>query len=175
MTLQQIVNLIPWWLRDNIRHIPFLKQLQQWIFNRFLSGRSFVYCINAGPAKGLLFPIHLPEDKLYWTGTWEKQISKALAAAIPSGGICYDIGCHRGFMAGIISLAGAQRVYCFEPNPKNIVHLERLVELNPKLALKILPLAVGETNGTAHFSDMPESSMGKLKDSPFQTEVEQGP
>ncbi|MBF0624646.1 MAG: FkbM family methyltransferase [Magnetococcales bacterium] len=118
------------------------------------------------------FPISLPDDKLYWTGTWEKRIGEAIAAVIPSGGVCLDIGSHRGFMAGIMARNGASCVYCFEPNPINLTRLKQLKRLNPALDLRLMPLAVGSANGRATFSFMPESTMGKLSDSPFQAEEE---
>lgn len=165
------VDLIPWWLRDLIRKIPLISSLQRVIFNRYMSGNEFDYEISAGPAKGLNFPIKLPEDKLYWTGTWEKEISEMIYNNVIAGKVCYDIGSHRGFMAGVMGLAGASKVYCFEPNPDNIKHLRKLKELNKKLKLNILPLAVSAEDGEAQFSIMPESSMGKLSESTFQQDV----
>lgn len=169
--LEKSVNFIPWRLRDNIRRIPFVAGLQRLLFQRFLAGKEFTYEISAGPAKGLWFPIKLPDDKLIWTGTWEKVVAEAIAENVVPNGISYDIGSHRGFMAGIMALAGSTRVYCFEPNPENLSHLEVLKTLNGKLALEILPYAVAETDGEASFSLMPESSMGKLSESAFQHEA----
>ncbi|MEO5364946.1 MAG: FkbM family methyltransferase [Magnetococcus sp. WYHC-3] len=173
--LEKSVNLIPWWLRDRIRSIPLLAPAQRWVFRRLYSGRTFEHTINAGPARGLNITITLPDDKLLWTGTWEKDIGEAIAAAVPAGGVCLDIGSHRGFMAGVMARNGARRVYCFEPNPANLARLEQLQGINPTLDLRLMPLAVGSTNGRASFSLMPESTMGKLSDSRFQpTEATSG-
>jgi len=166
------VDFVPWWMRDLIKKIPIVSGLQRLIFDKFLSEKEFIYEINAGPAKGLNFPIKLPEDKLIWTGTWEKDISEVIAANVREGLASFDIGSHRGFMAGIMALAGASKVYCFEPNPENLEHLSILHKLNDQLKLDVLPYAVSDKDGEAEFSLMPESSMGKLSESSFQPEAE---
>jgi len=112
--------------------------------------------------------IELPRDKLLWTGTWEKHIAELISSQVSQGKAALDIGSHRGFMAGVMALAGASRVLCFEPNPNNISRLEELCSLNPSLPFEILPFALSDTNGTAEFSVMPEDTMGKLSDSSFQ-------
>jgi FkbM family methyltransferase len=170
--LTNSVNLVPWWLRDRIRRIPLIAGLQRSFFNFFLAGKEFDYEISAGPAKGLMFPIKLPDDKLIWTGTWEKEIAEVIAENVQKRTVSYDIGSHRGFMAGIMALAGASQVYCFEPNPENIEHLSMLRKLNPDLNLKVLDYAVSDKDGMAEFSIMPESSMGKLSESSFQSGVD---
>ena len=169
--LAKIVNIIPWWMRDEIRKIPLVSDFQRILFRKYFSGKSFLYVINGGPAKGLKIPISLPDDKLIWTGTWEKKVAEKIYSNIKKNKSSYDIGSHRGFMAGIMALAGSKIVYCFEPNPGNIKHLNELCHLNRKLRLKLLPYAIAEKSGEAEFSLMPESSMGKLSKSLFQPEV----
>jgi len=166
------VNLVPWWLRDHVRNIPLISSMQRLLMKYFLSGEEFSYKINAGPAKGLNFPITLPEDKLIWTGTWEKEVSEKIFFNTKKGMPSYDIGSHRGFMAGIMSLAGASKVYCFEPNPENKKHLKKLFKLNEEMKLELLPYAISDKNTQAEFSLMPESSMGKLSASSFQFDAE---
>lgn len=171
--LRRSVDLVPWWLRDRVRRAPLLARVQQRFFSRFLSGQEFEYEISAGPARGLVFPINLPRDKLFWTGTWEKQVAEVISKNIREGDVCLDIGSHRGLMAGIMALASRGTVYCFEPNPENHDHLERLRGLNPGLDLCLVNVAVSDSDGEAEFSIMPESSMGKLSESVFQSEAQQ--
>lgn len=166
------VDFIPWGLRNRIRRMPFLAAFQRWLLDRFMTGREFVHRISAGPAKGLNFRIRLPDDKLYWTGTWEQDVTKVIAANVPAGAVCCDVGSHRGFMAGVLALNGARRVYCFEPNPVNIAALEGLRENNSDLPLTPLGVAVGSADGEAEFALMPETTMGKLSTSSFQSGVE---
>ncbi len=169
--LERSVNLLPWFVRDSIRKIPGVAQLQRLIFNLYLAGHQFDHTINAGPAKGLKLAIILPGDKLLWTGTWEKEIAELIAKNVPADSLALDIGAHRGFFAGILALHDARQVCAFEPNPGNVAALNHLLELNPDLPIEVIPVAVTDHDGTAIFSLMPEDTMGKLADSEFQFEA----
>lgn len=162
------VDLLPWSLRNRIKSIPGVAGAQRWIIERTMHGREFVHRISAGPARGLVFRVHMPADKLYWTGTWEHDVTTVIAKLARPGAVCCDIGGHRGFMAGVMLRAGASRVYCFEPNPTNAEAIEDLAALNPEADLRVLRYAVSAADGEAQFSVMPESSMGKLASSSFQ-------
>jgi len=164
----KIVNLLPWSMRDKVRKIPIVSRWQRKFFTAFYQDKCFDYTVSAGPAKGLRLEIHLPEDKLLWTGIWEKEITELVAERVYHGSIALDVGSHRGFFAGVMALAGAKEVICFEPNPENISNLEVLCRLNSGLPLRVMPIAVAESDGTAAFSIMPENTMGKLTSSDFQ-------
>ncbi len=166
--LERSVNLIPWQARHWIKHIPLVAGAQRLFFRTFLSGREFLHIINAGPAKGLVYPISLPFDKAIWTGTYETELAKAVANSVNHGDVCYDIGAYRGFFSGVFGLAGASHVVAFEPFPENCAQLQRLFANNPGLPLTFEQVAVGSENGIAEFNVMPDSSMGKLASSSFQ-------
>lgn len=162
------VNLLPWGIRDTIRKIPLVAGLQRWIVRNAMSGETFEHRINAGPASGLKMLLRLPEDKAYWTGTCELDVTTCLTKEMPKGAVCYDIGSHRGFIAGVMAINGAAEVFCFEPNPDNVASIGQLTELNPDLKLTVKQMAVGAEDGNATFEIMPETSMGKLSTSTFQ-------
>ena len=166
--LTKSVNLIPWSLRSHIKRIPIVKQIQKAIVNRVLNNSEFDHTINAGPAKGLKYPIVLPQDKLLWTGTWESDFAEALAEKIKTGDVCFDIGSHRGFIAGIMAVSNASEIHCFEPNPENVTQIEKMIGLNPNHKFQLHQVAVSDSDGNAVFKIMPESSMGKLEGSGFQ-------
>lgn len=166
--LTKSVNLVPWSLRSHIKRIPVVKQIQQAIVNRLLNNAEFDHTINAGPAKGLKYPIVLPQDKLLWTGTWESEFAEILAEKIKPGDVCFDIGSHRGFIAGIMAMSGAKEVHCFEPNPENVGQIKKVVSLNPDHKFQIHECAVSDENGNATFTVMSESSMGQLNNSTFE-------
>jgi FkbM family methyltransferase len=172
--LQRSVDFLPWWLRNSLRRIPVIAGLQRWFFAKFLSGREFVHCISAGPAKGLVYPVSLPQDKLLWAGTWESEFTSKLVPLIPPGAVCYDIGGHRGFLAGVMAMSGAAEVHCFEPNPANATQITKVIELNPDRKMTLHQCAVGATDTTAEFVIMPQSSMGKLNGSSFQSDQKTG-
>jgi FkbM family methyltransferase len=135
-----------------------------------LEGQEFVHTVDAGPARGLVYPVRLPEDKGVWTGTYEIEFAAALANAVTPGSVCLDIGGWHGFYSGVMALAGASKVIVFEPLPANCAHIRRLIELNPHLSIELIDAAVADREGAAEFQIMPQETMGKLAESPFQPE-----
>jgi len=166
--LRSSVNLLPWSLRGRIKDVPVVARLQRWFFNKAFAGQSFVHVINAGPAKGLIYPVSLPRDKAIWAGTYEARFATTLAEAVQTGNVCYDIGGFRGFMSGVFARAGAGLVVVFEPFPSNCEQIRRMVDLNSTLPIRLEPIAVGDRDGEVEFQVMPEASMGKLAESSFQ-------
>jgi FkbM family methyltransferase len=164
--LQCAVKRVPYGWRRYIHSVPGLAQVQRVLIARYLEW-PFLHTVDAGPAKGLRCEIKLPLDKALWIGTYEEDFAWALAGQVQSGAICYDIGGYRGYMSGIMALAGASAVFVFEPLPANQQALRRLCELNPDLPIKILPVAAGASDGDATFNVMSELSMGKLAHSSF--------
>ena len=169
--LRSSVNFIPWPLRRQVKNMPGVAQFQRWFFNKTLAGQSFVHVINAGPAKGLVYPVCLPRDKAIWAGTYEAPFADALAKAVQGQDVCYDIGGYRGFMSGVCARAGAGLVVVFEPFPPNCTQVRYMADLNPTLSIRLEPIAVGDRDGEVEFRVMPKESMGKLAESPFQPEV----
>jgi FkbM family methyltransferase len=169
--LRASVNAIPSPVRRWIKHVPVVAWVQRRLVNDYLSGETFVHRINAGPARGLRFRLTLPQDKLFWAGIFEPEFTAALAHAARSSDVCFDIGGHRGYMSGVMALAGAQRVVVFEPLADNVAALRDLADLNPDLPLQVEATAIGRANGEARFKVMADRSMGKLAESSFQVEA----
>jgi FkbM family methyltransferase len=173
MTLKSVlgegVNYIPYSLRPWIRNVPGIAGLQRWLVARFLSDESFVHTINVGPAAGLRFEVTLPLDKPVWAGVYETEFTTTIIEHMKPGDICYDIGGYRGYISGAMALAGALRVFVFEPLAANQRALRRLCELNPQLPIDVITVALGNIDGPALFKVMPDSSMGKLSNSLFQS------
>lgn len=161
--LQRSVNLVPWGLRSRIKDIPGLAHFQRWLVRRLIGAGEFEHTINAGPGAGLRVRISLPREKGLWTGTYENYFVGAIAAAVPRGGVCYDIGGFRGFVSGVLALQGAGRVVCFEPLPGNVEVIRGLMALNPTLPIELRCEAVGAADGEASFDVMEDASMGKLE------------
>jgi FkbM family methyltransferase len=171
--LANLINLVPYSCRDKIRRIPLVGHLQRWIFKTAFRG-DVDFRIREGPAKGLVFPLKLPDDKLFWTGLWEKEFAEKLARATKKGAVCLDVGAYRGYFSGVMAVHGAGEVHCFEPNPDNIAKLSKLTGLNPNLPLKVHQVALGDSDGETEFVLMSEDTMGKLADSSFQRERSTG-
>lgn len=166
--LEKAVHLIPFRLRSTIKNIPGIKQLQAFLVKRMLNNKEFVTTISGGPAKGLRFPVKMPQDKQMWIGTWELEFAEMLASQVKPGGVCFDIGGYKGYYAGVMALHGASRVYVFEPMPGNAVKIAEMIKLNPALDIRLVQKAVSDSVGKTVFKLMPEETMGKLEKSSFQ-------
>ena len=162
------VDCIPFFWRTKIKNIPGLKQIQSFLMAQLVNDQRFVATISAGPAKGLVFPVQMPQDKLMWIGTWEIDFAEALKNAIMPGWVCYDIGAYKGYYAGVMALKGASEVFVFEPMPVNATIIENLIELNASLPIRLQKMAVSDTCGKSVFKLMPDDTMGKLEKSTFQ-------
>src|SRR6478672_10596056 len=53
----------------------------------------------------------------------------------------FDAGGWHVFYAGVMALAGASKVFVFEPLPANCDRIRRLIELNPALPIELLEAA----------------------------------
>ncbi|MGE5268857.1 MAG: FkbM family methyltransferase [Thiohalocapsa sp.] len=174
-TLPQLMSrclaAVPYVWRARVKRVPLVGALQRWATSAALDGRPFVHLSDAGPARGMRFLVQLPEDKGIWTGTYEADFAAAVAAGVRPGAICYDIGGWHGYFAAIMAAQGAAAVHVFEPMPGNGDRIARLAALNPKVAIHLHRMAVGDRDGEAELRLMPESSMAKIADSPFQPEM----
>ncbi len=168
------MNAIPWSLRTRIKTIPGVAALQRAIVARTLDGTQFDHEIDAGPAKGITFKIHMPEDKGICTGTYEVDFATRLAAEVKAGGVAYDIGSWHGFFAGVMAAQGAREVHVFEPLPANAERIRSLVALNPAKTINLHPYAVGDCDTEMDLMIMPETSMAKLEASTFQADQTSG-
>src|SRR6478672_6329854 len=168
--LQSAVSHVPWRMRGMIKHVPLVAPFQRWLIANVLGRDEFVHRVDAGPARGLVYPVRLPQDKGVWIGTYETDFAGALANAIAPGDVCFDVGGWHGFYAGVMALAGASKVFVFEPLPANCDRIRRLIELNPALPIELLEAAVADRSGQTEFQVMGQESMGKLMESPFQPE-----
>ena len=163
--LKASVNLLPAGMRRAVKYIPLVAPTQRWLIRYYLGGQAFVHTLNAGPGAGLKFEVTLPHDKPIWTGTYEYEFVSAIVKHIQKDDVCYDIGGYRGFVSGVMALAGASRVFVFEPLHANQKAIARLIELNPKLPISLLPYAISAEDSSGQFRMTPDLSMGFLGDS----------
>jgi FkbM family methyltransferase len=167
-TSRFFLGAVPFFMRDWIRRIPVLAQIQRFIVSTLLDGSEFDHLVDAGPAKGITFHVTMPEDKGIWTGTYEIELATQLAAAVKHGVVAYDIGSWHGFFAGVMAAQGAREVHVFEPLPANVERIRQLISLNPDHAIKLHACAVGQGDAEMELIIMPETSMAKLEVSTFQ-------
>lgn len=93
-----------------------------------------------------------PDFYLYYFGTWEPRLARALRRLLKSGDTCADVGANVGWYTLLLSaLVGpGGRVFSFEPDPRAFAHLVENLSLNPGAQNVLLePAAVGATVGEA--------------------------
>lgn len=100
----------------------------------------------------------------YWLGSYESEKQGIFGKYVRAGSVVYDIGAHTGYYTLLAStLAGAAgRVVAFEPLPRNIHYLREHLRINHVTNVQVIPVAVGDRSGTAHFSEGESSFQGRL-------------
>ena len=149
-------------MRNQIRHVPGLAWAQRAFIHLLAPKGEFAHRIDAGPARGLHFLIRLPQDKAMWKGTYELEFCERLKIAVRPGDVCYDIGAFRGYTAGVFALAGASKVYAFEPMPENQATIRKVVAMNPSLLLELVAKAVADRKGEQVLEIHRDQSMNRL-------------
>jgi len=167
--VNRLIRIVPWTLRNQIKQMPGISNLQRAIVSKLLHGKEFTHRVDAGPAKGIKFLVQLPEDKGIWTGTYESVFAAALSSQVPRGGVAYDIGSWHGFFAGVMAAQGARQVHVFEPLPANVERIRELASLNPDKDIVLHDCALGDRDTEMDLVAMPETSMAKLEVSNFQS------
>lgn len=89
-----------------------------------------------------------------WIGTYERDHAAALARLIRPGVIAYDVGANAGYYSlALSSLVGLQgRVFCFEPEARNMAHLRRHIQLNRVENATLVQAAVSGAAGLVGFA-----------------------
>ena len=110
----------------------------------------------------------------YALGTSEPLIQDVFAEHVRQGGVVWDIGANIGFFSMIASrLVGAGQVVAFEPLPANQQAIRRNIALNGITNVELVPIALGDSEGTAELEMHASPTWAKLdtsSDTTFQQE-----
>ena len=101
-----------------------------------------------GPLRGLRFP---DGGRGTLLGTYEAEVQEVLSRFIKPSDVFYDLGAHHGYLAllGSKLVADSGQVFCFEPLPRNMERLRRIVDLNKLQNVTCVPMAASDHCGTA--------------------------
>ncbi|QYJ00060.1 FkbM family methyltransferase [Thalassovita mediterranea] len=172
--VRRAVTLVPHSMRGFIRNLPLIGPAQRKLVDSQLAGKTFLHKVDAGPSRGIVYELTMPEDKGIWTGNYEPEFASRLAAEMRPGMVGYDIGAWHGYFTGIMLANGASKVVMFEPLPENRVRLVRMMDSNPGFEMIIREEALGDRQGKATLAQLEDTSMAKLSDSPFEPEHNTG-
>src|SRR2546423_9693389 len=115
--LQNAVSHVPWRMRGMVKHVPLVAPFQRWLVSKFLARDEFVHRVDAGPARGLVYPVRLPQDKGVWIGTYETGFARAVANAVAAGDVCFDVGGGHAFYGGGVGVPARAQARRFRPLP----------------------------------------------------------
>lgn len=104
-----------------------------------------------------------PRWRLEWLLSWNEWSSvQHLAAALPPGGVCVDVGAHIGYYTRLAaSLVGSEGVVlAVEPHPENLEILRH--NTRGRTNVVVAPLAVGAAPGRVALWESPGSSNHSL-------------
>jgi FkbM family methyltransferase len=116
-----------------------------------LRGKTWIVGAAAGEGKGLSIIINQSEPE---------QLRYAVKM-LNKNSICFDIGANVGLYTLLFSLYGKE-VYAFEPLPRNLMYLERMIEINSLSNATIIPCAVCDVSGIGYFAEGKHASAGQL-------------
>lgn len=128
--------------------------------------------IFRGPLKGKRWLLATRSN--FFFGTYEPEQTQLFERYVKPGAVVYDIGAHYGYYSLLSStLAGdSGTVIAFEPSPANLARLRRHLKLNDCVNVRVIELAVSDTEGTAHFETRTGSGVGHLAtDGPLEVRV----
>jgi FkbM family methyltransferase len=116
-----------------------------------LKGKKWIVGAAAGEGKGMSIVINQSEPI---------QVGHAVAM-LDDSKVCFDFGANVGFYTLLFSLFSKQ-VYAFEPLPRNLRYLIRMLEINKVTNAKIIPCAVSSSSKIDYFSEGDNQALGRL-------------
>jgi len=125
-----------------------------------LKGIKWIAGAAEGNGKGLSVLMNLSEPE---------QIKKAVAISSKNKTV-FDIGANVGLYA-VLYARYCKQVYCFEPLPRNLHYLYKILSINHFKNATIVPFAVGAHFQLANFQEHERVSEGKLSDTGSQPAV----
>ncbi|KAI9018426.1 S-adenosyl-L-methionine-dependent methyltransferase [Hyaloraphidium curvatum] len=107
-----------------------------------------------------------PRASLLTTGEYyESADLRYLANTLhqyPHGAVL-DVGANIGIFSLFAASQGAQRIYAFEPNPRNVAKLRQSIAANPAPIITIIEAGASNVTGVANFSAPPwNTGMGRI-------------
>ncbi|TAF74892.1 MAG: FkbM family methyltransferase [Bacteroidetes bacterium] len=123
------------------------------IFSGPLKGLKWVAGAAEGNGKGLSLILNMCEPE---------QIKKAVQISSKDK-IVFDIGANVG-MYSILYSKFCKQVYCFEPLPRNLHFLYKILTINNMQNATIVPFAVGGELSMANFQISDKNSEGKISE-----------
>src|SRR5438552_3971664 len=97
-----------------------------------------------------LDPRDLVPINILRTGEWQPDIWSSISAALPIGGVFFDVGAHIGYYSvkSARRVGRDGRVLSFEPNPETVQLLRDNVESNKLSQIEVVSIACADRDQT---------------------------
>jgi len=118
-----------------------------------LQGFKLITGAASGKVKGVSYILNLSESR-------RLNLTKQL---IPVDGICFDVGANIGVYTLLFSKF-SKFVYSFEPSPRNLSFLYKMLEINKIKNAQVVRSAVSDFVGFCSFKESNSCATGKLDD-----------
>jgi FkbM family methyltransferase len=122
-------------------------------FPLWLVPRSAVVPVLSGINRGRRWVAGASSTNSSWIGTYEQDHARALQRMVKPGAVAYDVGANVGYYSlALATLVGSTgRVFCFEPEARNMNLLRRHVEMNHVTNATLVQAAVSSGAGLVGF------------------------
>lgn len=110
--------------------------------------------IRGGPNRGLRWSL-AAAGRGFWSGSFERERTRALAALVRPGDRVWDGGAHQGYVTLLASrrVGSEGRVASLEPSGYNRWYLERHVAWNDLDNVRVVPVALASEDGRRRFDE----------------------
>jgi len=160
-----LADALPLRLRMRLYRLGPISRALRSALNRAAPEGLTEVTVAAGPMKGIRLMLDLQTEKDLWLGNYEPELLAMLQAAMPAGGVAFDVGAN----IGLISLTLAEKVgsegqvVAFEALPANVERLRANLALNACGGrVRVEAAAVGAATGESVFLVHRSGGMGKL-------------
>lgn len=120
------------------------------------------YVFSAGSIRTVLHVIDEDDAvELLYIRTTERCLIKEILNELKPGDIFWDIGANLGFYALLAAGVPGVSAVAFEPNPATVKKLKNNIALNHRDNIKVLELALSDTESTVRFATMENRGHGK--------------
>ena len=92
------------------------------------------------------------------TYSWERVIWEIILRELRPNDVFWDVGANIGFYSLLAASRPGTNVIAFEPNPTTMKVLRRNIELNKRDNIRVLNLALSDSEGTARFDTIRRDS-----------------
>jgi FkbM family methyltransferase len=171
-------HVLPPPLYHRLRRAPILGEVVRRVIDALVPNRGLLLArVRLGPLQGMVLEVDPRTQIDAVVGRYETAVQRVVEEVLEEGQVAFDVGAHLGYFTLLMAsrVGSTGRVVSFEPDPTVMGALHRNVKRNgakSKAEIILVPAAVDDTPGRAHFTEGRETSRGRLTEGAGDFEVE---